>query len=305
MKRNLLGAALAAALAFSPCATLVHAQDPTGHVVSTGTRFTKLSVESVGGFVMISHWQFTLEADGSYSYKRFNEAPITGKATPHELAKVQSAWKSAHLPQGAHQVPGMIPDMPTTNFKYDYVTMGGIPTPLSGSYSGMAQFPANVEKVLTALYAIRDRVEQQASTLAFDELDYSVGGGFAPVANNSKLKITKDGKAHLESTLGATTTPVDGQLTLQEISKLNAAFKAAKVDSLPSNVSAHMVPDAPTFTVKSKVGSKSSSFGGFSVGGYGAYQSRVQPLLDAIRAIQTRLKASATPGATGVIGGNP
>jgi hypothetical protein len=313
MKRKLLGATLAAMLAFSPSfATLVNAQDASAkatHTVSTGSRFTKLSVSSVGGFVAIPHWSFSLEADGTYSYTRFNEPAVTGKATKHELAKVNAAWKSAKLEQGAHQLPGYIPDMPTTTLAYDYKTMGGVPVALSGSYSGAVNFPANAAKVLNALYAIRDRVENETSALAFNEIDYSVSGGFVPNAYSAKLKITNDGKVHFEqSAINAKYAPIDGQLTAQERQKLNAAFKGAQVDSLPKNVSAHIVPDASMFTIDSKVGANSYSFEGFSVGDYGSYNSRVKPLVDEIYAIMDRLKATtttATAGATGVLNGNP
>jgi hypothetical protein len=310
--KKLAGAALAAALAFSPFGALVHAQDQAAqdqvqeaHVVSTGTRFTKLTVESVGGFVMISHWKFVLEPNGSYSYQRFNETPVTGKATAQELAKVKAAWNAAKLEQGAHQVPGIMPDVPTKIFTYDYMTMGGVPIALSGSYSGMAQFPANVEEVLNALYAIRNRVENALNTLTFTEIDYSVTNPWGMY--NSSIKITNDGKIHYVRPHNTGT--VDDLLTLVERQKLNAAFKKAKVATLPANVNDRIVPDGSTFDLKSEVGGKSYESRGFFAE-LTNKAKRVQPLLDELNAIQQRLDAkptptpaaTPTPGASGVLG---
>jgi hypothetical protein len=128
-----------------------------------------------------------------------------------------------------------------------------------------------------------------APTAPFTSLDLNVQ---SPAFGTSEQVVLQgDGRAQLlRSSPTARYAPVDGRATAAELQAVTDAFTAARVSTLPRTIAdpnTYIV--APTgITLTSTVGQQSYTLGA-SLGIYGAYDARVRPLVDALRAIGRRL----------------
>jgi hypothetical protein len=151
-----------------------------------------------------------------------------------------------------------------------------------------------VRSLIAKLDAIKERLRTAPAAEQFTTINYSSLNAFGGFLSKS-LTVDANGKARLQkSSPTAKFAPIDGQATPAELKALKDAFSAANVRALDGkNVSDHAVPDAPTFTVRSRVGNDDLSFNGNVARIDPALAARVEPLVDALQAIARRLESPA------------
>lgn len=152
--------------------------------------------------------------------------------------------------------------------------------------------PVHVAKVKKGAYRyVFNTVAPQAS---FTSLDLSVASN--PLGWSHQLILEASGKARfLQASRTARYAPIDGQATTAELQAVKDAFRNARVESLPAGI-----PDPRTFVMMppqlelvSKTGANTYTLHA-TEDYFGAYESRVKPLVDALNAISTRLKSGST-----------
>lgn len=163
-------------------------------------------------------------------------------------------------------------------------------TPAPGQPVTMAlTSPIHVVKVPKGAIAYHFRTASPAATFTTLDLDVT-----SPAFGTSERVILQaDGKATLlRSSPTARYAPVDGAATPAELQAVVDAFRAADVTTLPATI-----PDPNVYIVAPTQVALESTVGGqtyrteASLGVYEAYDARLRPLVDALRAIAARLAA--------------
>jgi hypothetical protein len=266
------------------------------HGFPTGTHFTSLDYTSDGGFVgpMFRHVEINIDEQGAVLYKRIGQPDVTGQATKTELARLNAAWRSAHLGIGDTKVPGIIPDLPTLTLKYGFCG-NAFHMCSTGSVSGERLTPG-AARMVAAMQRVAERVASTHAT-SFSNVSLHIENPMS--LYNAVISVDSTGKIVYNPPHNRPV--INGQATPAELDALKRAVSRAQVDTLPANVSNWPVPDGSTFDIKTEVAGKSYDTQGFYMR-LGNYASRVQPVLNAFQAIQNRLEHVApatTPGLSG------
>lgn len=149
--------------------------------------------------------------------------------------------------------------------------------------------PIHVVKVPKGAIAYHFRTAAPAAMFTALDLDVT-----SPAFGTSeRIVLQADGKAQLlRSSPTARYMPIDGAATAAELQAVVAAFRAADVATLPATIDdPNVYIVAPTkVALESTVGGQTHRTEA-SLGVYDPYDARVRPLVDALRAIATRLAA--------------
>lgn len=163
-------------------------------------------------------------------------------------------------------------------------------TPAPGQMVTMAlTSPIHVVKVPKGAIAYHFRTVAPAAM--FTTLDLNVTS--PAFGTTERIILQADGKAQLlRSSPTARYAPVDGSATAAELQAVVTAFRAAEVATLPATIDDPNVyivaPDQ--VALESTVGGQTHTTEA-SLGVYDPYDARLRPLVDALRAISTRLIA--------------
>lgn len=164
-------------------------------------------------------------------------------------------------------------------------------TPAPGQPVTMAlTSPIHVVKVPKGAIAYHFRT---AAPSAFTSLDLAMTN--VTFGTSERIVLQADGKAQLlRSSPTARYMPVDGAATPAELQAVVSAFRAADVATLPATITdPNVYVVAPTqMALESTVGGQLHRTEA-TLGVYEAFDARLRPLVDALRAIATRLAAGA------------
>lgn len=141
-------------------------------------------------------------------------------------------------------------------------------------------------------------VPQPGPANALGSLDLTIADGFR--GTSEQLVLSRDGSATLyRSSPTARYAPVAGTATAAEMTAVNRAFAGADVTTLPASIPdpRMFIVQPPSMTLTSVVGPRTPSYTGPSrtftttanLGYYTPYETRVEPLVAALRTIARRL----------------
>lgn len=121
-------------------------------------------------------------------------------------------------------------------------------------------------------------------------------------ASTTTFRLQADGRCSLERRVpnpNAFFHPVDGVATPAELRAVDAAIRAARIESIPDQLPTpiHIVPgDTFTLRVDSPQAALTGTVQG-EVGYFVQYDARLRPLVDALKAIETRITTAPPPPA--------
>jgi hypothetical protein len=218
--------------------------------------------------------------------------PVDGQATAAELASLNTAVKNAV----AATLPSNIPDPRVFIVAPDNIALtfvqGTKTYKMTANYDYYDTYEARVKPVVTALEGIANRLKGVTPPAAsFDKLYHAYIGGF--VAFQENMTLSKDGAVTVNRTSvfpGGVNKVYTGQASKAELDKVKAAFDAAKVKTLPKTIDDPvLIMDIPAERLVSTIAGTDYTLNVTKAGFYMTYESRVRPLIDALRAIKERV----------------
>lgn len=225
-----------------------------------------------------------------------------GRATEAEVAALRDALAAARLDQIPTNLAPASAPLGAERFTID-VRGGPSPRTIEGVKGFEGQYAQRLGHVFDAAEAIAARVERDASR-AFQSLSYSRTRN--PGQRSAGLTLAPSGEATvLRSSPVAKYAPVTGTATAAELDAVDAALRAARLSTIPSNL------PVPTYimagdTFRLEVASAQPANRNTIEGDpevLGAFEARLGPVLAALEAIVERLAPSGptTSEASGVV----
>lgn len=157
--------------------------------------------------------------------------------------------------------------------------------------------PVHVVKVARRATSYTFQSASSPSTAAFDKLSLSYVGGF--VMFHETITVDKNGLV-TDDRGGVSpsfpSTSYHGHATAAELQKIKDAYKASDFATLPATITPpHIIPDIPSLDIEADQGANKKTVNVVSAASFGAYDARLRPLVDAIRAVADRIVAANAP----------